>query len=212
LNPTQTSTKGALFTPSYDNKIYRKFSIRTLEGKIENKLRLQEELGWVKEAKIPLLCIAGGMTDEQGGTELEEVIGGIMSLNTLLIVRGIGSEKYGKLFTQLEHEYGHRITILKDEEVMQRKMYAAADMSLFFAPAEEEELKRCLAYGAVPISPEQDLLADYNPVQESGNAFIASPHTPWNWFAALVRGTETYKLPYDWRTIQKHCIETVNGE
>jgi len=212
LNPTHTTNKEPSFCPSYDNKIYRKFSTRTLESKIENKLLLQEELGWVKEAKVPLLCISGGMTDEQGGTEFEEVIGGIMSLNTELIVRGIGSEKYGKMFTQLEHEYGHRIKILKDEDDIVRKMYAAADMSLFFASADEVELRHCLAYGSVPISPEQDLLADYNPVQESGNAFIASPHTPWNWFAALVRATETYKLPYDWRTIQKHCMETVNGE
>ncbi len=211
MNPTQTSTKGPAYSPSYDNKIFKKFSVKTLEAKIDNKLNLQEELGWVKEAKLPLLCIPGGMTDELGGQEFEEVIGGIMSLNCALIVRGVGSEKYGKMFTQLEREYGHRVKIIKDEEEIRRKMYASSDISLFFAP-DDAELGHCLAYGAVPISPEQDLLADYNPVQESGNAFIANPHTPWNWFAALVRATETYKLPYDWRTIQKHCMESMNGE
>ncbi|HLD07509.1 MAG TPA: hypothetical protein VJB60_00380 [Candidatus Peribacterales bacterium] len=211
MNPTHTSSKEHSYSPSYDNKIFKKYSARTLEAKMENKLLLQEELGWVKEAKLPLLCISGGMTDELGGGEFEEVLGGIMSLHSALIVRGIGSEKFGKMFTQLEHEYKHRVKILKDEEDMRRKMYAAADITLFFAP-DEAELRNCLAYGVVPISPEQDLLADYNPVQESGNAFIANPHTPWNWFAALVRATETYKLPYDWRTIQKHCMETVNEE
>ena len=210
MNPTQT-TKGPAYSPSYDNKIFRKFSLKTLEAKIENKLLFQEELGWVKEAKLPLLCISGGMTDAQGGAEFEEVIGGIMSLNCGLIVRGIGSEKYGRMFTELEREYGHRVKIIKDEEDVRRKMYAAADIALFFAP-DNREIQNCLAYGTVPISPEHDLLADYNPVQESGNAFIANPHTPWNWFAALVRATETYKLPYDWRTIQKHCMESVNGE
>lgn len=209
MNPTQTTAKRPSYAPFCDDIIVRKYDKRSLDGKTENKVALQEEVGWVKEAKIPLLCIPGGMTDDLGGEEFDEVIGGVMSLQCQLIVRGIGSAKYGKIFTQLEHEYGHRVKILKDNDTLRRKMYAASDMSLFFAP-NAKELEHCLAYGVVPISPEQDLLADYNPVQESGNAFIANPHTPWNWFAALVRATETYKLPYDWRTIQKHCMETIS--
>lgn len=178
---------------------------------MENKLSFQKELGWPAEPKIPLLCISGGMTGNQGGAEFEEVLPGILSLNCQMIVRGIGSEKYGNLFTKLEQEHGHRIKIIKDDDTLRRKIYAAADMSLFFAP-DGDELLNCLAYGSVPIAPTQDLLEDYNPAQESGNAFLAELCTPWNWFAALVRGIETYKLPYDFRTIQKHAMLTLKEE
>jgi starch synthase len=207
LKPTPTA-KRLSFSPSYDNKIFKKYSVRTLESKIENKLSLQKELGWVSEAKIPLLCLSGGMTDEQGGEEFQEVLEGILSLNCQIIVRGIGSEKYGALFTKLEQEYSHRVKIIRDEDVLRRKMYAASDIGLFFAE-NEDELVNCLAYGAVPVGPKQSHLSDYNPVQEAGNAFIADPHNPWTWFTALVRATETYKLPYDWRTIQKQAMQTV---
>jgi starch synthase len=199
------------FSPSYDNKIFKKFGTQTLEGKTENKLQLQEELGWVKERRTPLLCIPTGMSDTLGGKEFAELVEGILALPCQLIVRGIGSEKYGKLFTRLENEYSHRVKILKDTDEQRRKMYAASDMALFFAP-NEEEIVNCMAYGAVPVSGEHTLLMDYNPVQEAGNAFIAHPYTPWTWFAALVRATETFKLPYDWRTIQKHCIESVKED
>lgn len=200
------------YTPSYDNKIFRKYSLRTLEAKIENKLGFQKELGWVAEPKIPLLCLSSGMSEERGGEEFKEVLEGIVTLNCQVLVRGIGSPEYGKIFTKLERESNHRVKILRDDETLRRKMYAASDISLFFARDTGEELLNCLAYGAVPVSPKQPLLQDYNPVQESGNAFLADPHTPWTFFAALVRSLETYKLPYDWRTIQRHCMETVKGE
>ena len=178
---------------------------------MENKLNFQRELGRAEEPKIPLLCVPGGMTEDMGGAEFEEVLPGILSLNCQMIVRGVGSEKYGSLFTELERNHSHRIKIIKDDDTLRRKIYAAADMSLFFAP-DGDELLNCLAYGTVPIAPAQEFLEDYNPAQESGNAFLAEPHTSWNWFASLVRGIETYKLPYDFRTIQKHAMLTLKEE
>jgi hypothetical protein len=100
------------------------------------------------------------------------------------------------------------VKILPDEDVTRRKMYAASDGALFFT-VDPVELQNCLAYGAIPIGPKQPGLENYDPVQESGNAFLADPLTSWTWFAALVRACETYKLPYDWRTIQQHAMETV---
>lgn len=176
-----------------------------------NKLALQKDLGWVSEKKIPMACIPGGMSDALGGKAFTEVIDGILDLNCQIVVLGKGSEEFGKLFTKLEQEHEHRVKILKDDDETRRRMYAAADISLFFA-TDEAELLNCLSYGAVPVSPAQELLEDYNPVQESGNAFIADPMTPWSWFAGLVRAIETLKLPYDYRTIQKHAMETVKGE
>ena len=210
MKPTNTLQQPA-FSPSYDNKIFRKFSARTLEAKVENKLLFQEELGWVKEAKIPLLCIPGGMSAPQGGQWFKEVLEGILTQNCQILVRGKGSEEFGKIFTNLEREYPHRVKILRDDETLERKMYAASDLGLFFSGAETAELLNCLSYGTVPVSPAHPQLHDYNPVQESGNAFLADPETRWSWFAALVRGLETYKLPYDFRTIQRQCMETVQG-
>lgn len=209
MTPPPSLASVGSYTPSYDNKIFRKYCLRTLEAKVENKLAFQQELEWVEEPKIPLLCISGGMSQELGGEEFKEVLQGITTLNCQLLVRGVGSEEFGKMFTKLEREIPHRIKILRDDETLRRKMYAASDISLFFAQEKGPELLHCLAYGCVPVAPAQSLLQDYNPVQEAGNAFLAEPHTPWTWFAALVRALETYKLPYDWRTIQRHSMETV---
>jgi glycogen synthase len=57
-----------------------------------------------------------------------------------------------------------------------------------------------------------DILEDYNPVQESGNAFIFTVENHWKCFASLVRALETFRFPYDWRTIQRHAMDTMDRQ
>jgi starch synthase len=204
LKPTQTLSNPA-FSPNYDNKIFKKFSVRTLDEKVINKMAFQQELGLVAEKKIPLICIPSGMSDDNGGKFFQEIIPGILSMECQILVRGIGSKKYGAMLTELANEYPHKIKIVKDDEVLRRKMYAACDMSLFFS-RDIDEIANCLAYGAIPICFDQDEIIDFDPVQESGNSFTASSESSWSLFAAIVRACETFKLPYDWKTIQKQAM------
>jgi len=196
------------FSPAYDNKIAQKYSAKSLDRKIQNKTALQKNLGWPQEPKIPLLCLPAGMSDELGGKLLQELLPGLLSLNIEIIIRGKGSNSYGALFTKLAEQNSHRIAIIPDHDDGIRSMVAAADMALFCAsPERTAELTRCLQYGVVPVSPKANMLQNYNPAQESGNAFLYEHQDAWSAFAAIVRATETYKLPFDWRTIQKSCME-----
>ena len=136
-----------------------------------------------------------------------------MSLQIELLILGKGPQKYGEFFSKLASDQSHRVHIVAESDEAKRKMYAAADIALFLSdPNELPELKHALSYGAVPVSPASDLLDDYNAVQESGNAFLYEKETMWHAFAALVRAVETYKFPFDWRTIQRHCMERVKQE
>ncbi len=200
-----------ILSPAYDNKIARKYSARTIEHKMENKTILQEELGWIAEPKQPVICIPTGITDALGGALLEQVLPGLMELPIAIIIRGRGSKKYGELFTKMSKGASHRISIVPDDETHVRKMLAGSDISLFFAHHDEDEmLENCLRYGTVPVSLPNNILDNYNPVQESGNSFVYDAETPWQCFGALVRALETFKFPYDWRTIQRHAIESMD--
>lgn len=199
-------------SPAYDPKITRRYSARTIEHKVENKTALQKELGWPMEPKAPIVCLPAGMSDALGGHLLKEFLPGLLSLPIELLVMGKGSSDYGKLFTGLAEERGHRIAIIPHDEDSLRKLLAASDIALFLTdPSGMPELQDCLHYGVVPIAPECKSLKDYNPVQETGNAFLAPEATPWLIFAALVRALETFKFPFDWRTIQRHGMESVGG-
>lgn len=193
--------------PATDQKIAQRYSATTLEKKGKNKTSLQEELGWPLETKRPVVCLPAGMSESLGGKLLEEVMAGLLSLPVEILILGKGSKEYGEYFTKLASEQGHRVAIIPNEDVNIRKMLAASDFALFCADADGmPEVDQCLEYGVVPIAPASGSLKDYNPVQESGNAFIYDKKDVWGVFGALVRAVETHRFPFDWRTIQKHCM------
>lgn len=43
---------------------------------------------------------------------------------------------------------------------------------------------------------------NYNPVEESGNAFLFSKLTAWNIHAALIRALENFAFSYDWENLR----------
>lgn len=196
-------------SPSYDNRIARKYSSRTIEHKLENKAALQAELGWMEEPKQPVVCIPSGISDALGGQLLEQVLPGLLELPVGIVVLGRGSKKYGDLFQKLSQDSSHRIAILHDDEESVRRMLAGSDIALFCSENDRETVEMSLRYGCVPVCSESDLVENYNPVQESGNAFVMENPTGWQCFAAIVRALETFKFPYDWRTIQRHAIESM---
>lgn len=181
-----------------------------LDHKMQSKTALQEELHWPVEPKRPMLCLPSGMTDALGGKLFEDVLPGILSLPVELLVLGKGSASYGTLFTKLAKEQRHRVHIVADKDKALDAMLAASDMALFLSKEiSAHDLTQCLQHGVVPISLPHAHLEDYNPVQETGNAFLYDSPTKWHCFAALTRAVETHKFPFDWKTIQRHCQEAV---
>ncbi len=182
-----------------------------LEAKPQQKLALQESLNWPKETRQPILCLPLGMTEALGGQILKELLPGLLSQPVGILILGKGSPEYGTFFTQLANEEKYRVAIMPNQPEITHQMLAASDMAIFLTPPASADLKLCLEHAVVPLAPAGTHLEDYNPVQESGNSFTFQKPTPWHVFACLVRALETFKLPYDWRTIQRHGLETAVG-
>lgn len=204
------------FSPHGDTHIAKRYSISSLDQKVHNKLALQEELGSVPEPKRALICLPLGMSEQLGGKLFMEVLPGLLNSPVEIIVRGKGSADYGTLFTKLADSHKHRIHIMPDDDVSLRRMLASSDIALFLSLATtSRELTGCLQYGVIPVAPEGSTwLSNYDPVQESGNAFLYDVHNEpgddkWRCFAALTRAIETFKFPFDWRAIQRHAMESV---
>ena len=192
-------------TPASNAHIAQKYDAKSLDKKVKNKTDLQKDIGWPMEPKRAVLCLPLGMTDTLGGELFEELLPGLLSLPIEILVLGKGSEKYGKLFTKLSNEKKHRLHIVPNDRNEIYRMVAAADMSLFLADPTEDDatLRECLRYGAVPILPAGSPVEEYDPIQESGHSFMFEDASAWNCFAAIVRALESYRFPYDWRSIQK---------
>lgn len=177
-----------------------------LDSKASAKAALQAELGWEKQPRRAMLCISTGMSDALGGQLLEAVMPGLLSLPVQIVVVGKGSPEYGAYFTKLSKDKSHKVAIVANDADMIENVLTASDMALFCAAPDEEDARACLEHGVVPVSPASSILTNYDPNQEDGNAFTYDQLTHWHCFAAAVRAVETYRFPYDFKTIQKHCI------
>lgn len=183
-----------------------------LDRKAATKADLQKELGWEKQPRRAMVCIPTGMNDELGGALLEDVMAGLLTLPIQIVVVGKGSSDYGKYFSKLATDKPHKVAIVANDKDMVENVLTASDFALFCAPGNAEDLQACLAHGIVPVSPASSTLVNYDPNQEAGNAFTYDQLTHWHCFAAAVRALETYRFPYDFKTIQKNAVAMSDEE
>jgi glycogen synthase len=184
-----------------------------LDRKSAAKADLQKELGWEKQPRRAMVCLPAGMSDDLGGELLENVMAGLLTLPVQIVVVGKGSKEYGSYFSKLASGKPHKVAIVAHDAETIDNVLAASDMALFCAPpGDGDDLKACLAHGAVPISPASSVLVNYDPNQEAGNSFTYDQLTHWHCFAAAVRAVETYRFPYDFKTIQKNAISMGDAE
>jgi starch synthase len=162
------------YSPAYDNKIYQKYSKKTIENKIKNKEEFLGEVGLPFEKKVPLICITYPLTDKNNLAMLSDVMNGVLEQPVQIVLMSIGTQKYQKYFTDLAEENPNKIVIADSSEEEKRKIYAASDMILIPTLSDEcvEETKNAMNYGVLPITPPQDAVEDYNPNQERGNGFV----------------------------------------
>ncbi len=194
--------------PSQDSVLARKYGMDSLEHKVQNKVALQEELGWSAEPKRPMVCIPTGVSDALGGELLKEILPGLVTLPIEILILGKGGAAYGEYLTEITKKHKNRVAIIPNDATHISRMFAASDIALFLVdPADLKEVDTALQFGVIPVCPKTDAVDAYNPNQESGEGFIYDKITMWHCFGALVRALETYRFPFDWKTIQKHCME-----
>lgn len=197
------------FNPAYDNKIYQKYSKKTIENKVKNKENFLKEVGLPFEKTVPLICVTYSLTDKNNLAMLQDVMNGIMEQPVQIVITGIGTEKYQKFFTELAEANPTKVTITDNSEDEKRKIYAASDIILIPSHSEEctQEAENAMNYGVIPITPPQDFVEDYNPNQEKGNAFVYIKDSPWNLFANLIRAMESFRFPYDWKNTAASAMQ-----
>ncbi len=194
--------------PVHDNKIYQKYSKKTLQNKEKNKIAFCQDFELDYDRKRALLCLSFPLTDENEVEILKDVIEGILEQNVSLALLAIGSEKNQAFFSQLHERYPEKIAIIDNNETNKRRLYAAGDIFLNTSSnkACQDEMKAAMQYGVVPLTPKLKDMSDYNGAKEEGNAFIYKEKSPWSFFASLIRALENFKFPYDWKAIQVNVM------
>ena len=168
-----------VYNPETDKNIYVNFNAENWrEKKVENKLKLQEELGLPVDKDKYMIGLVSRLTDQKGLDLINAVMEGIVDDNTQLVVIGTGEGRYENMFRHYAWTRPGQVSanICYSNQLAQ-KLYAAADAFLMpsrFEPCGLTQLIS-LRYGTVPIVREtgglKDTIIPYNEYEGTGDGF-----------------------------------------
>ncbi|MBN2870966.1 MAG: glycogen synthase [Campylobacterales bacterium] len=139
------------FDPSHDPSLGHPFDARHLDNKRRQKEALCDELS-LSDSRRPLLAYVGRLAEQKGIRELVEVIRAVQDAPLNIVILGSGEGIYESLCKTLQRYENVKI-ILKYDEALSRRIYAASDFFLMPSTFEPCGLAQMIAmrYGSIPI-------------------------------------------------------------
>ena len=199
--------------PETDTQIYVNYKKDNLEGKYENKKRLQQELGLEVNEDIPVISLVSRLVDQKGLDLIEAMLQELMELGIEFIVLGTGEYHYEELFKDAQYKYPERFSVnIKYDATLAQRIYAGSDMFLMpslFEPCGLSQLFS-MRYGTVPIVREtgglKDTVEPYNVFTKEGTGFTFSNYNAHEMKDAVVRAIEIYNNKEEWEELVKRCM------
>lgn len=153
----------SVWSPEEDKYLPHKFSKDNLNGKLENKKHLLEQVGLPFERDVPTIGIVSRMVPQKGFDIIAQAVYGLMGMNCQWLILGNGEHKYESLFNSMQRNYPHKaVAYIGYSNELAHLIEAGADMFLMPSLYEPCGLNQIysLKYGTVPIVRKTGGLAD----------------------------------------------------
>lgn len=160
------------YNPETDAKIFKNYTADDISGKMENKLHLQNKLNLPPDESIPMVAMITRLVRHKG---IDLVVGAMHKLAKLpvqFVILGKGDREYELQLESFAETYPDKVrAVIKFDNEMSRKIYAAADMLLVPSKFEPCGITQMIAsrYGTVPLVRETGGLKDSIIPYETGN-------------------------------------------
>ncbi len=203
--------------PRKNENIYLNYGITTIKKKLENKLKLQEELGLVVGADFPLIVIVSRLTSQKGFDLINRIIDEFLdTTDAQLAILGTGDNECEQKLKEVSSRFQGRMSLnLSFDLILADKMYAAGDMFLMpslFEPCGLSQMMS-MSYGNLPIVRETGGLADtvlpYNEVSKEGTGFSFTNYNAHDLLYTLKNAVNLYKNDKPvWKQLQINAMRT----
>lgn len=189
-----------MYDPANDPMIYEKFDAKHLKKKIENKTRLQKELGLEIRADVPMIGIISRLTYQKGFHLVLAELENLLQADVQVVLIGTGDHDFENGFRYFGGKYPEKtsINITFDVKLAQR-VYAGADMFLMPSAFEPCGLSQMISmrYGTLPIVHEigglKDTVVPFNPVTHEGTGFGFNNYHSYYLMQALEQAIHLYQ-------------------
>ena len=206
-----------IWDPKNDDLIPRRYDIKSVKLKVENKLALQREFQLDENEKIPLLGFVGRMVEQKGIDLILEVLPEILQRNVQCVILGSGEKHFEHAFTEIANQFPGKLGVrIGYNETLSHLIEAGSDIFLMpsrFEPCGLNQIYS-LRYGTIPVVRNTGGLAD-TVIDANDEARMAGMATGFKFEHATVHGLlwalsralELYPRPRLWRTIVTTAME-----
>ncbi|MPQ43313.1 glycogen synthase GlgA [Clostridium tarantellae] len=206
------------YNPEKDSYIYKNYSLKSIENKLENKLALQKELGLPIKTNTPMIGLISRLTNQKGCDLIVNIANKLLQNDVQLVILGTGDREYEEHFKGLQYMYRDKVVAnIRFDNSLAHKIYAASDMFLMPSLFEPCGLGQLIAlrYGAIPIVREtgglKDTILPFNQYNGLGNGFSFTNYNSNDLMHVINYALETYKNKDVWTSIVTQAMNSNNS-
>jgi len=201
-----------IFDPHRDPNIPHHYTSSAPEPKALCRAELRSELG-LEQADRPLCAMVSRLYDVKGLDLVEQAMPALLQFGLQVVVIGTGDRRYEDMFRRYANERpGQVAAAIGFDAPLAQRIYAGSDMLWMPSRYEPGGLAQLIAlrYGTIPVVRATgglaDTIKDYDPIGATGHGFTFTPYDPWQFYAAVVRASETYRHPSLWTWLIRRAM------
>lgn len=202
-----------LWSPEKDTKIFKNYSVDSLQDKYLNKEMFQKEMGLKVDRNIPMFGMITRLAEQKGADFVADIIDKLLNMKAQFVLLGTGDIKYHVIFEKIAKKYPVLASIsLKFDAVLAQKIYASSDF--FFIPSRYEPcgLSQMISfrYGTAPIVRQtgglKDTVQEFDPRTGKGTGFTFIEPKSEELFSAVKKSLVVYKDKPLWMSLVKYLM------
>lgn len=201
--------------PETDKDLTTNYSIKTLDGRLENQIALQKQFGLpATKGDVFVVGMVSRMDEQKGFDLVTQAISPLMeNINFQFIIVGEGNPGYRSYFEELKAKYPDRVgTHFSFDARLPRLIFGGADAVLIpsrFEPSGLVQME-AMRYGCIPIVRKvgglADSVTDFNPEKGEGTGFVFDKYDAFSLTIAIVRASELYRQKKEWTKLMKRAM------
>lgn len=206
-----------LNNPLTDENIFVNYDKNNIDKKKENKLKLQEVLGFEVNENIPMIGIVSRLVSQKGFDLISHVLPQILKENVQVVVLGTGEQRYESMFNHFSNHSNKLFAAMTFDASLAQKIYAGSDFFLMPSLFEPCGIGQLIAmrYGTLPIVREtgglKDTVTPFNEYTKEGNGFSFTNYNAHDMLNTICYALKTYENKEDFEKLVLNAMSIDNS-